>query len=379
MARVTLTPAGGVTASAGLVAPVATRTSWLNGLLSNGTDKGGTFIFKHKAACACSDIQVEYANWGSLGPGANDITVRAAIQGPDGVFSPLFFNGKRDAVINPGGNARCDPLGIDFALGDVFKTRTFVSVASTGMTWQYGMSTLNDGVEGNNRSATPVDATTSGSVTTLADVGYHPTRILGIQRSPAARFSPVLGLIGDSILADSNSFGLQAVNAHPTATGNPTGTYVQASVGGSVTISVVGNGGNAAPLRQLLSGSSHIICEYPVNDINGAVDSLATIQSRVSSVWNAWASRGVPVYQTTCTPHATITATPAKESIRQAFNAWVRTKPAPLTNYIEVADVVETARNSGLWKPAYDSGDSIHPNTAGHTAIAAVVKSTLGI
>ena len=49
----------------------------------------------------------------------------------------------------------------------------------------------------------------------------------------------------------------------------------------------------------------------------------------------------------------------------------------PLAGYIEVADTVESARNSGLWKAGY-SGDGTHPNTVGATAIAAALPSAVG-
>jgi hypothetical protein len=70
----------------------------------------------------------------------------------------------------------------------------------------------------------------------------------------------------------------------------------------------------------------------------------------------------------------------ATEANRVSLNTWLRTVPSPLTGVVEIADVFETARNSGLWKvngtANYYTTDGIHPSALGHTDAAAVIPAT---
>jgi lysophospholipase L1-like esterase len=88
---------------------------------------------------------------------------------------------------------------------------------------------------------------------------------------------------------------------------------------------------------------------------------------------------GLPVFQNTITPSTTSTdswattgnQTPeSSNAVRVQVNDWIRTVPSPLSGYFEIADLAETARNSGIWKAGYTS-DGLHPNATGHSALAA--------
>jgi lysophospholipase L1-like esterase len=64
--------------------------------------------------------------------------------------------------------------------------------------------------------------------------------------------------------------------------------------------------------------------------------------------------------------------TPEKESVRQAVNAWVRTSG----EFDAVLDFDAALRDPGRPSrllPAYDSGDHLHPNDAGHRAMGEAV------
>jgi hypothetical protein len=87
----------------------------------------------------------------------------------------------------------------------------------------------------------------------------------------------------------------------------------------------------------------------------------------------------------------TLSKTAAEETRRKEFNAWLRdgapiiagapvtpgtagavrsgTAGHPLTNWFEVADLAESARDSGKWKAGYVS-DGTHPNAVGAAALA---------
>jgi lysophospholipase L1-like esterase len=51
-----------------------------------------------------------------------------------------------------------------------------------------------------------------------------------------------------------------------------------------------------------------------------------------------------------------------------ALNDWIRSDPAPLTGYIEIANVISNGSNSRIWKAGH-TADGVHPNGTGHTVI----------
>jgi hypothetical protein len=159
----------------------------------------------------------------------------------------------------------------------------------------------------------------------------------------------------------------------------------------------------------LTSACTAVVEEYGQND-RGSGRTLVQMQADRKTLWDFYVDRGIKVYATTNTPHTTSTDTwattinqtvTAKEAIRVQLNDWLgdgapidaTTKVAvatgtssnvlragaaghPLSGYFEVADAVETARNSGIWK-ASNTGDGIHPNATGHTAAIDTAKLAL--
>jgi lysophospholipase L1-like esterase len=85
---------------------------------------------------------------------------------------------------------------------------------------------------------------------------------------------------------------------------------------------------------------------------------------------------GLEIYGGTLPPfEGTTTAgyfTPEKEAIRQTVNAWIRTSGA----FDAVIDFDRAIRDPGRpsrMLPGYDTGDHLHPNDAGHRAMAEAV------
>jgi lysophospholipase L1-like esterase len=117
-----------------------------------------------------------------------------------------------------------------------------------------------------------------------------------------------------------------------------------------------------------------------INDITGG-QNLAAMQARMQTVWAMLAAHGVTdIFQTTITPVTTSTdawatvvnqTATATNGVRVSVNDWLRSKPAGITGILEVADLAETARNSGIWKAGF-TADGTHPNVTGHAALAAV-------
>ncbi len=68
--------------------------------------------------------------------------------------------------------------------------------------------------------------------------------------------------------------------------------------------------------------------------------------------------------------------TPAIEAERQQINHWIRTSHA-FDGVIDFDQVLRDRVHPAWMNPSYDSGDGLHPNNAGHAAMAAAVPLSL--
>jgi lysophospholipase L1-like esterase len=68
--------------------------------------------------------------------------------------------------------------------------------------------------------------------------------------------------------------------------------------------------------------------------------------------------------------------TPTIEAERQRVNRWIRTAHA-FDAVIDFDRALRDPAHPSWLRPAYDSGDGLHPNDAGHAAMAAVIRPSL--
>ena len=370
---------------------IATRTYMPDGI-SDGIQTSGTYRWQHSSPLnsRISNIQLVFINWYQNATnevdGAQNITVKAALDDNSAVY-PVYFKGARSVVIEPGGMAISDPMGVDIAAATLFYTRTFVSVGGAGQTWPLTAAggTLSGFNEGNTAGAPGTDLTNvgSGAVTTVTAGGYGPVAILGNQEN----LLPSLALIGDSITRGTNTVRDSVGNQ-----GYPA-MWAQNKVNGYLNL---GKGswrcnydGILERRRRRLGllqacNITHALLQSGINDVtNGR--SNAQIQADMLAIANALVGIGVKPYIATITPSSTSTdgwvtvvnqTTHANNAVRVANNNWRRTLPAPFKGLVEVADLAESARDSGLWKASY-TGDGLHPLVGGAAAIAAALPSPL--
>lgn len=394
--------------------------------LSDGLVRGGTARLRHVVTQTSHGIVMTFSNtYNSAGyesNGTQDITVSAGIEHASGQVTPAFFNGAKQVVIKPGGTATTDPIGVVLVKGATIFTRTFISIATAATKFpQGGFIALAANGEGHNyASGVGAELTTTGDAapTTFENQRvFGPSAILGMPTTP----STVLGIVGDSIVAGAGDVG---------ASGADMGWIVRALAGNYSYQRVALTGQNvdawyanegALKWRQqsLLdkTGATHFICELGINSISMGFATLAArlVGNGYKGAWSLLAAYGLPVYATTLTPKTTTTdawatttnqTVTADEAARVAYNDWLR-DGAPLTaapisggvvaaigstgtiragqaghplkGWIEVADLAETARNSGIWK-AGSTADGLHPNNAMHATLsAALVPATLGL
>lgn len=371
---------------------------YYNGL-SDGVQTGGTARVGHVATANIKALKLVYGNFYGNGGGTphgqfdgpNAIGVKCAVEykiGATAYFSRGFFaGGARTTSIDAGGQAETGWITVSISKGDTFWTRTYVSVTS-GQKWPQGYLTQSTTrFSGGEGFAANSDVADSGAVTSNNTRVYSPFALLGLTDDGAL---VVLGIVGDSIANGSND------------TGSDLGYIARAANAVSMSWQRLSQPGDSAfdwvpPAQRehrarLLPYCTHSVCDFGRNDLS-AGRTLAQIQADLITSWNVNVAQGVKTWQTTITPKTTSTdgwATVANQTVtsdntvRLNLNAWLRdgapmsagaavatgtvgaarcayynssgalvTAPSgaahPLQGVFEVADLAESARDSGKW------------------------------
>jgi hypothetical protein len=386
------------------------------GNLSNGTDTSGNYRYMHKVLVDCSDIRLVYANYyNGVSFTANAITVKAAIEypavaavgngGQTGAKLRAWFKGVRSFTLDPAAWIVSDPIAIDLTAGQIIYTRTYVSVASAGMVWPVDLYTKSGNWEGATRGAPATDLVDSSGSTIAqsTEAGFGPVAIIG---TPKSGRPGVIGIVGDSISygsGDTDPNGMGFAQRAVLAANLP---YMNVAKPGEKATDIATTPTEFLKLRMVSTmACTKVIEGYSRNDWANS-RTLAQIQADKLTIWGWFYARNIPVYAWTSIPGTTSTdswatvgnqTTVAGESVRLTLNAWIRdgapidatTRAAvvvgtssnvlrigaathPVAAYWELADTVESARDSGKWKASY-TADGTHPNATGHAAMAAGV------
>lgn len=117
-------------------------------------------------------------------------------------------------------------------------------------------------------------------------------------------------------------------------------------------------------------GVRTIIDADGINDLRSGVPASALESAQASLVVSAHAA-GVRVLLSTITPcGGESRCTSAVETQRLAYNAWVLSGVSGADGVVDFDAAIDTG---GYIKPVYDSGDHLHPNSAGAAALANAV------
>lgn len=374
----------------------ATSSATGNGL-SDGSTTSRMHRLKVTVTADATDLRLVYANYVYGQPGAQTIFVTAAIEldAPSAVF-PVTFAGLTELTLNPDGIATSDPVPFPVAKGDTLWIRTYVRVTTLTEKWPVSVQYWQTG-EAVSGTTDLTAATGTAGLTTPptapAVYGFAPVAMLG---TPDDVDTPVVALWGDSITA---------------GWGNGEGNYVYASwseeaIAGSVPWFNLArhneNLGSMTPVpanglttfaptafrhkMRLAQCCTHLISGYGANDFNIGSMAVAVMQANYLTHWTQLAGRGLKIWQVTITPRVGTTTDGwrttggqtfnTNEAVRTGCNDWIRdgapilagaavavgsSAPGtlragqvghPLVGYLETADLVESARNSGKWKTA---------------------------
>jgi lysophospholipase L1-like esterase len=327
-------------------------------------------------AYAASDLRFGFDNYrvnaGGEAVSSNDITVRASVE-IGGVSYPLYVNGRRSFTLEPGASfVLTDPLSVDVPANTTIYHRTYVSVSSGGV-WPRGRFGRNNRVGGITAGADD----TAGFGVLPNDQGsfiYGPSLVLG--RVVGSNI-PCTVIVGDSLAAGQNDTGDSngAVGFIERAlTGRV--AYTTLTKSGALLSSF--NGSHTRSLSRNTEFCTTAILELASNDIFGSHVSLATVSARTITAVNLLKARGLKVYLTTILPRSSggVQSNPTDSATTAAHNDNIRSNAYGADGYFECADVAETARNSGLWKPAIQPADAIHPNGTGYQTLSACIDIT---
>jgi len=343
---------------------------------------------KHVAMDNITSLQLVYTNWyvkstatvGENTPGS-EATYKAAIEYPAGTIAAIVkFSGATTGTAADGATIVSDAVAVNIPIGAAFFVRTFSS-STAGIVFRNGSGGLNP----NGGTTTSGEGWTFGVTTPdlVATPGPFANQQAGIYFGPTAIIGntsrPAIFITGDS--RENNGVGYDTSSDGFGLTGEVNRSlgkvFATLNVGcASERVNTIVNTPSLYARRlSLIQYCSHVACGYGINDI--IFDSRTSAQT-ISDLQTLWASFGNrPVYQRTLSPVSTSTdswattanqTTHANNAQRTAFNDSVRFMPAGLSGVFDVADQVESARNSGIWKAGY-TADGIHGNQTSNVAI----------
>jgi len=336
----------------------------------------------HRAMDDIDAVQLLEANWYNSGgtetATGGAATVSAAIEYPLNSCTRVTWAEQATGQVASGANLLSDLVAVTIPRGAWFAVRRYVTNPA-GIAFASVCDTTDRGfgpdVFGYAPSGLADQTMTTAPVATAQAAGPCAFPAAIVARTRRASF----GIIGDSRSAGALS---SSTTGAFDGEGN-LGEYAGALHGrGHATINGGIYGTTAAAFAasnarqaEAIGYCSHVVLEHSINDLTGGRTAaqvqadllgIATLFPRarvivgttppVSTSTDGWASANNQVAH-------------ASNAQRVALNAWKRQVPRPFADCWEVADLVETARGSGLWKAGL-TGDGTHESAAGYQAIA---------
>ena len=391
--------------------------------LSDGTETTQTSRINHQTIGAISDLQILFTNFPPVQEASttlayNDITIEASIEYPVNVFTRVTFNGGNDTyLLKKDRQVLSDYINLEIPAGVTYWIRTNVLVTA-GQKWLKTHASATS-VSGGSGALSGSNLVMSGTITDNEVFTYTASLVLGVsQTSKASIF----------LFGDSNASGTgDDVSFVPQGTkmgfqfyyGNGGGLYgrafknnfpvIRASLAGQRIEMWAPTGIQSKYYGAIISAGQFAVSNLGTNDF--PTRSAAQMKFDYISMWGSQKSRGIKIYQLNLLPRTTSTdgwttlanqTVTAQEATRIEINDWIRdgapitisTNAAaaigatgsdvmrvgnafhPLAGWWELADVMESSRNSGKWKINM-TADGLHMNPTGHALGAAVIDTSV--
>lgn len=284
----------------------------------------------------------------------------------------VTWSGASSVSVADGGQAISDVIPIIIPKGGTFYIYTFRHSASAVI--PYGLDIcLSEGEKAVYGNASTPDMTMSGSFSDDGNAAYYRPIILGMTNRPS------LALIGDSRTTGDGE--MTFVGAAGTLAYSSAGELARSLEPQLATLNLGVSGdapqlwlaSNTKRLALATTYCSAIAIEFGINHLFGGGSSASVISDLQSMIA---LFPGKKVYVTTLSPVTigTVSGSNTWDSTREAnrvsVNNAIRSGLAGAAGYFEVADIMETARNSGVWNTGYTT-DGIHGNVTGIAALVA--------
>ncbi len=294
----------------------------------------------------------------------------------------LTFNGSESTTIPVGALAISDPVHLKVPdRGDVAVSIYLSGSALAATTHLLGLQTtyVSPGGDFTGADSLPTASTTQS---------YYFLSGVDVRASAPTR---VIVTLGDSITDGVNSTPdankrwpdrlAERLRAQP---GGGKVAVLNAGISGNRLLhDTVGTNASARLDRDVLvqPGARYLIVLAGINDIGiplaAPADEIIAAHRQIIERAHAM---GLKVYGGTLTPFQAylpgVYYTPGGEVTRQAVNHWIRTSKA-YDAVIDFDKAVRDPANPAALRPAYDSGDNLHPNDAGYKAMADAIDLSL--
>jgi lysophospholipase L1-like esterase len=290
---------------------------------------------------------------------------------------PLMFGGRASVTIPPGALAVSDGAALnvkplsDVAVSLLVPAQPMTMLSRHGFANQTNYEVAGDAV------ASP-DLTHPGTF-----VSWDFLKGIDVEAEGAA----AVVTFGDSITdgarsePDKNARWPDVLAARLAADGKKVGVLNEGIGGNRVLHDVTGPSALARFDRDVIAqtGVKYLVIMEAINDIGHAADpdpskrydviTAADLIAGYSQLARRAHAHGIKVYGATLTPYVGAKyQSPEGEAIRQAANQWMRTTKE-LDGVIDFEKVTADPAHAGVFLPAYDSGDHLHPKDAGYKAM----------
>jgi lysophospholipase L1-like esterase len=310
------------------------------------------------------------------------ITYECAIEYPAGTYTRVTFGGSTQGTCPAGSTLISDTVAVVIPYGSQFWVRQFINSAGTLHYYQTAGLT-NSGAAMGEQVEFAVSGLSSkvlgGSIASATAAVIYPLAIIGNTTRPS-----VLGFGDSRIAGQGDTFDTSGLIGH-----------VMRAVGGRYGFAQSGIPSDRANWAvtnftqrlKLVPYASHIVVQYGINDLNGGGRTDAQTLTDLQTIWSFIAAQKrstCKVYQCTLDPFTTSTdswATLANqtvasfESFRVSLNTTFRTTAqANIDGFIEIADAVESGRNTGKWQVTGSANgftsDGVHGGALANLAVA---------
>jgi lysophospholipase L1-like esterase len=287
--------------------------------------------------------------------------------------APLAFSGSRSVVIPPGGSVVSDPVPFPVRALEPLAVSVFLP-DRTGAPTDHRIAREINFVALDNQ----VLKTGATAFTRTTTSWYY---VSGLEVLSSPRELGTVVAFGDSITdgahsrIDANLRWPNDLARRFDAIPGQTLSVVDAGLSGNRLLGrshCCGPSGLSRFNRDVASqpGAREVIVLEGVNDIGYANASADQIIAGYRDLIRRAHALGLKIFGGTITPFEGAGYwSPAKEITREAVNAWILHSHA-FDGAIDFASVVADPANPQRLRPAYDSSDHLHPNSAGYHAMA---------